>query len=54
MHHTDSLGMPDDHPWVLSSVDLADELDKIAATLPPDSAALVTEAAARLREMPDD
>lgn len=54
MHHTDSLGMPDDHPWVLSSADLADALDKIAATLPPDSAALVTEAAARLREMPDD
>lgn len=54
MHHTDSLGMSDNHPWVLSSSELADELDKVATTLPPESAALVTEAATRLREMPDD
>lgn len=54
IQHIDSLGVSPDDPIALSSSDLAAALDRLAAHLPPDGAALVREAAERIREQPDD
>lgn len=52
--HIDSLGISPHNPMALSSPALAAKLDSLAEQLPDDAAALVREAAARIRELPDD
>jgi predicted transcriptional regulator len=48
------FGLDADHVWVMTSSELATKLDELASRSPPSDAALVKEAAERLRELEED
>ncbi|MCO4171803.1 hypothetical protein K8D10_08395 [Aeromonas veronii] len=48
------FGLDADHVWVMTSSELAAQLDELASRLPQPDASLVKEAAERLRELGED